>query len=219
MQVILLERIAKLGQMGDVVDIKPGFARNFLLPKGKALLASKTNVEKFKTQKAQLEAQNLETRKEAEDFAKRIVDQTFIIIRSASENGSLYGSVNSRDAAQAASGAGFLLDRKQVIIDRPIKELGVHKVTVALHPEVSTALQLNVARSEAEAELQASGKTIQEKSAEETAAAELEIAELFDEIGAAQFEEDELLDEELMHDTSHQGNPSDIETDKRHETE
>ena len=192
MQVILLERVSKLGQMGDVVDVKAGYARNFLLPQGKALTASASNVASFEAQKAQLEARNLETKKEAEDFAGRVNGQQFIVIRSASDAGSLYGSVSTRDAAEAATAGGYTVDRKQVVLARPIKELGLHDVHIVLHPEVEATIQLNVARSEEEAELQASGKSIQELAAEEEAAAEFEIAELFDDIGSAASDDDDL---------------------------
>jgi len=189
MDVILLERVAKLGQMGDVVSVKEGYARNYLLPQKKALRANEMNVAAFEAQKAQLEARNLETKKEAEDLAGRLAGQQFIVIRSASDSGSLYGSVSTRDAADAATEAGFSLDRKQVALSSPIKELGLHTVHVNLHPEVEVEIQLNVARSPEEAELQASGKSIQELAAEEEAAAEFEIAELFDDIGSAAAEE------------------------------
>jgi len=192
MQVILLERVAKLGQMGDVVDVKPGYARNFLLPQGKALSASDRNIADFETRKAQLEAQNLETRQEAEAMAEKLGGQQFVVIRQASDAGALYGSVSTRDAAEAATEAGFTLDRKQVALARPIKELGLHDVIVSLHPEVEATIQLNVARSSEEAELQASGKSIQELAAEEEEAAEFEIAELFDDIGAAASDDDDL---------------------------
>lgn len=191
MQVILLERVAKLGQMGDVVDVKPGYARNFLLPQGKAQTASEANIANFEAQKAQLEARNLETKKEAEDLAARLDGQQFIVIRSASDAGALYGSVSTRDAADAANEAGFSVDRKQVALIKPIKDLGLHDVMVTLHPEVSATIQLNVARSPEEAELQASGKSIQELAAEEEAAAEYEIAELFDDIGGAASDDEE----------------------------
>jgi len=185
MQVILMERVAKLGQMGDVVDVRPGFARNYLLPQGKALTASKQNIANFEAQKAQLEARNIETKKEAEDLATRLNGQTFIVIRSASDAGALYGSVTPRDAAEVATAGGFSVDRKQVVQIRTIKELGLHEMEVRIHPEVSATIVLNVARSLEEAELQASGKSIQERAAEEEAAAEFEIAELFDDLGAA----------------------------------
>lgn len=185
MQVILLERVAKLGQMGDVVDVKNGYARNYLLPQGKALTASKGNIAGFEAQKAQLEARNLETKKEAEAMAERLNGQQFIVIRSASDSGSLYGSVTTRDAAEAATEAGFSLDRRQVALTAPIKDLGLHDLTVNLHPEVTATIAVNVARSVEEAELQASGKSIQELAAEAEAEADFEIAELFDEIGSA----------------------------------
>jgi len=202
MQVILLERVSKLGQMGDVVDVKAGYARNFLLPQGKALTASASNVASFEAQKAQLEARNLETKKEAEDFAGRVNGQQFIVIRSASDAGSLYGSVSTRDAAEAATAGGYTVDRKQVVLARPIKELGLHDVHIVLHPEVEATIQLNVARSEEEAELQASGKSIQELAAEEEAAAEFEIAELFDDIGSAASDDDDLAPAAAEEETS-----------------
>ncbi|MEM6887178.1 MAG: 50S ribosomal protein L9 [Pseudomonadota bacterium] len=193
MQVILLERVTKLGQMGEVVDVKPGYARNFLLPQGKALSASQANIAAFKAQKAQLEARNLETRQEAESLGEKLDGQQFIVIRSASDSGSLYGSVTTRDAADAATEAGFTVDRKQVVL-QPVKELGLHDVQVILHPEVEVTITLNVARSSEEAELQAAGKSIQELAAEEEAAAEFEISELFDDIGAAASEDEDLAE-------------------------
>jgi large subunit ribosomal protein L9 len=189
MQVILLERVAKLGQMGDVVSVKDGYARNFLLPQNKALRATEVNIKSFEARKAQLEADNLETRKEAEALAEKLDGQRFVVIRSASDSGALYGSVTTRDAADAATEAGFSIDRRQVALDRPIKELGLHSVSVTLHPEVAVQIVLNVARSDEEAELQASGKSIQELAAEAEAEAEFEIAELFEDIGAAQLDE------------------------------
>ncbi len=136
MQVILLERVSKLGQMGDVVDVKQGYARNFLLPQGKAMRASDDNIKSFESQKAQLEAQNLETKKEADAMAAKLDGQTFVVIRSASDAGALYGSVTTRDAADAATENGFTIDRKQIVLQRPIKDLGLHDLTVVLHPEV-----------------------------------------------------------------------------------
>ena len=190
MQVILLQRVAKLGQMGDVVNVKDGYGRNYLLPQGKALRANDSNIKSFEAKKAQLEVTNLETNKEAEAAGSKLDGQTFIIIRSASDAGALYGSVTTRDAAEAATEAGFTVERGQVVLDRPIKELGLHTITVALHPEVAVKVRLNVARSVEEAELQASGKSIQELAAEAEAEAEFEIANLFDEMGAAQDGED-----------------------------
>ncbi len=191
MDVILLERVAKLGQMGEVFSVKDGYARNYLLPQKKALRVNEANMAAFEAQKAQLETRNLETKKEAESLATKLDGQQFVVIRSASDAGALYGSVTTRDAADAATEAGVTVDRKQVQMTKPIKELGLHAVQVVLHPEVEVEIVLNVARSTEEAELQASGKTIQELAAEEEAAAEFEIAELFDDIGAAQMDDDD----------------------------
>ncbi|MBN2741137.1 MAG: 50S ribosomal protein L9 [Rhodobacteraceae bacterium] len=191
MEVILLERVAKLGQMGDVVTVKDGYGRNYLLPQGKALRANAGNIASFEERKAQLEARNLETKAEAEDLSTRLDGQQFIVIRSASDGGNLYGSVTTRDAATIATDEGFSIDRKQVIIRQPIKMLGLHEVEVHLHPEVVAVISLNVARSVEEAELQASGKSIQDLAAEEDAAAEFEISELFDDMGAAADDDDE----------------------------
>jgi len=196
MQVILLERVAKLGQMGEVVNVKDGYARNFLLPQGKALRANEVNIKRFETEKAQLETRNLETRKEAEALSGKLDGQQFVVIRSASDSGALYGSVTTRDAADAATAAGFSVDKKQVALDRPIKELGLHSVTVTLHPEVEVKITLNVARSTEEAELQAQGKSIQDLAAEEEAQAEFEISELFEDIGTAASEEAEGAERE-----------------------
>ena len=189
MQVILLQRVAKLGQMGEVVNVKDGYARNFLLPQGKALRANEANIKSFEAKKAQLELQNLETKKEAEVVGAKLDGQTFVVIRSASDAGALYGSVTTRDAADAATEAGFTVSRTQVVLDRPIKDLGLHSVSVVLHPEVSVRITLNVARSVEEAELQASGKSIQDLAAEAEAAADFEIAELFDDLGGAATED------------------------------
>jgi large subunit ribosomal protein L9 len=190
MQVILLERVAKLGQMGEVVTVKDGYARNYLFPQKKAMWASEANIKAFETQKAQLQANNLETKKEADKMAARLEGQKFVVIRAASDGGALYGSVTTRDAADAAEAAGFTLDRRQIHMPRPIKELGLHGLEVALHPEVEVTIWLNVARSAEEAELQAQGRTFEELAAEEEAAAEFEIQELFDEIGAANQDDD-----------------------------
>lgn len=189
MEVILLERVAKLGQMGEVVNVKNGYARNFLLPQGKALRASKESLAIFEAQRAQLEARNLETKGEAAKLAETLDGQQFIVIRSASDAGSLYGSVTTRDAADAATAEGFTVDKKQITLNAPIKELGLHSLDVVLHPEVVAKITVNVARSAEEAELQASGKTIQELAAEADAEAEFDIAELFDDMGAAAMED------------------------------
>ena len=191
MDVVLLERVEKLGQMGDVVTVKDGYARNFLLPQSKALRATKANLAHFETQRAQLEARNLELKKEAEAVAEKLDGQQFIVIRSASEAGSLYGSVTPRDVAEAATEGGYSVDRRQVVLARPVKELGLHPINVVLHPEVSAEISVNVARSPEEAELQASGKSIQDLRAEEDAEADFDIAELFDDGGAAALDDDE----------------------------
>ena len=190
MQVVLLERIAKLGQMGDVVNVKQGYARNFLLPLGKALRANAANLAQFETQRAQLEARNLDARKEAEAVGEKLNGQIFVVIRSASDAGSLYGSVTARDAAEVATADGFSINRAQIVLHRPVKELGMHSMSVVLHPEVTVEININVARSVEEAELQASGKSIQELRAEADAAADFDIAELFDDVGGAARDED-----------------------------
>ena len=191
MKVILMERVAKLGAMGEIVTVKDGYARNFLLPQGKARFASKENMARFEASRAELEARNADTKREAQATADRIEGQRFVVIRSASDGGGLYGSVSPRDAAEAAAAEGFEIDRRQISLMAPIKELGIHEVRVTLHPEVEATIELNVARSPEEAELQEQGKSIQELAAEEEAAAEFEIAELFDDIGAASLEDGE----------------------------
>lgn len=191
MQVILLERVAKLGQMGEVVKVKEGFARNYLLPQGKAMRANDANIAAFEARKSELATRNDETRTEAQAIAERLDGATFVIIRSASDAGALYGSVTPRDVAEAATAEGYAVERRQVVLTAPIKDLGLHKVNVHLHPEVDAQITLNVARSAEEAELQASGKSIQDLAAEEDAAAEFEIAELFDDLGSAGRDDDE----------------------------
>lgn len=190
MQVILLERVARLGQMGEVVKVRDGYGRNFLLPQGKALRATEANVKAFEVRRVQLEMANIETRKHAQALAEKLDGQRFVLIRSASDSGALYGSVTTRDAADAATEAGFAVTRSQVVLNRPIKDLGLHEVSVVLHPEVTATITLNIARSSEEAELQAQGRTIQDAAAEEQAASEFDIAELFDDIGSAGQDED-----------------------------
>lgn len=160
MQVILLERIGRLGQMGDVVKVKNGYARNFLLPLGKALRATKDNMADFETRRVQLEARNLEAKGEAEKVAARLGGQAFVAIRSAGDTGQLYGSVSPRDMADVISEAGFSIDRRQVVLDKPIKTLGLHEVRVVLHPEVQVKVSMNVARSKDEADRQARGEDV-----------------------------------------------------------
>lgn len=160
MQVILLERIGSLGQMGDEVSVKDGYARNFLLPQGKALRATEANRQAFETQRVQLEARNLEAKKEAEAVGERLDGQQFIAIRQAGDTGQLYGSVSTRDIADVVSEGGFSLDRRQIVLAQPIKALGVHAVEISLHPEVAVNIEVNVARSEDEAERQARGEDV-----------------------------------------------------------
>jgi large subunit ribosomal protein L9 len=180
MQVILLERVEKLGQMGDEVKVKDGFARNYLLPKKKALRANKTNREFFAGQKAQLEARNLEQKKEAEAVGKKLEGKTFMLIRQAGDRGQLYGSVSPRDIAIAISEGGVTVARTQVPLDQAIKTIGLFKIGVRLHPEVRVNVTINVARSEDEAERQARGEDVL---AERTEAEEAKVAaeELFEE--------------------------------------
>ncbi len=187
MDVILLQRIEKLGQMGDVVTVKPGYARNFLLPQKKALRATEANKTFFETQKAQLEADNLKRREEAEAVAAKMDGLTITLIRAASETGALYGSVSTRDVADQVSEAGFTLSRTQVVLDKPIKELGIHEVGVQLHPEVLVAIRANVAKSQDEADAQlaiADGKPMASDDEDDAEA-------LFDTADDEQSEEDE----------------------------
>jgi large subunit ribosomal protein L9 len=160
MQVILLERIGRLGQMGDVVKVKDGYARNFLLPMNKALRATKENQAEFDKRRVQLEARNLELKGEAEKVADTLGGKTFVAIRQAGDTGQLYGSVSPRDMAEAISAGGFSIDKRQVIIEKPIKNLGLHEVKVQLHPEVQVKVTMNVARSGEEAERQARGEDV-----------------------------------------------------------
>lgn len=157
MEIILLERVEKLGQMGDVVKVKDGFARNYLLPQRKALRATQVNKERFARDRSQLEARNLTLRKEAEQVSTKLDNLTVTLLRQAGESGQLYGSVSAADVANAVTAAGFSLARRQVMLTVPIKTLGVHKLRAALHPEVVVTLNVNVARSEAEAQVQAGG--------------------------------------------------------------
>jgi large subunit ribosomal protein L9 len=183
MQVILLERIAKLGQIGEVVRVRDGFARNFLLPQGKALRATDGNRTKFESMKAQLEARNLEKKGEAETVAKKLDGQTFIIIRQAGEGGQLYGSVSTRDIAGALAAGGFTVERNQIVLNIPIKSIGMHKLTVELHGEVEVEIVVNVARNEDEAARQARGEDLtitRSDEEEERAQAQTDAAKFFE---------------------------------------
>jgi large subunit ribosomal protein L9 len=192
MQVILLERVEKLGQMGDEVKVKDGFGRNYLLPQKKALRATKANREYFQTQKAQLEAQNLKLKSEAEKIGKKLEGQTFALLRQAGDRGQLYGSVSPRDISDVITAGGFTVSRTQVPLDKAIKTIGLFPVVVVLHPEVRVTVTINVARTEEEAERQARGEDVlADRTAEEEASAQAKVAaeELFEE-GAAPKEEE-----------------------------
>ena len=165
MEVILLQRIPKLGQMGDVVRVRDGYARNFLLPQGKALRANEASRKRFESQKAQLEARNLEARKEAEAVAEKLAGKSFTVLRQAGETGQLYGSVSTRDIAELATAGGVTIERGQVWLDRAIKTIGLHQVTISLHPEVEVPITVNVARSADEAERQARGEDLTRRDA------------------------------------------------------
>ena len=186
MQVILLERIGRLGQMGDVVNVKDGFARNYLLPQGKALRATEANRKRFERDKAQLEARDLELKSEAQAVATKLDRKSFIIIRQAGESGQLYGSVSTRDIAAAVTEGGFSIERRQVMLDRPIKALGLHEVRIQLHAEVQPHIAINVARSADEAARQARGEDVTRAmtEAEEDAEAARVAAEVLFEEGA-----------------------------------
>ena len=174
MDVILLERIERLGQIGDVVKVKPGFARNFLLPTKKALRATEANKKRFEEQRAQIEANNLKRREEAEKVKTKVDGLKVVIIRQASETGILFGSVSSRDISEGVTKAGFTVDRRQVILDKPIKTLGLHDVRVALHPEVIVKVTANVAKSEDEAAAQEKAGGFVTQQAEDQAQADLD---------------------------------------------
>jgi large subunit ribosomal protein L9 len=178
MQIILLERVPKLGQMGDVVNVRPGYARNFLIPQGKALRATKAAIGDFDKRRSQLEARNLERKQEAQQLAAKIDGQTAVVLRQASETSHLYGSVNARDIATAFTEAGISLDKQQIRLEEPLKTLGLHKVTVALHPEVEVTVTVNVARSQEEANIQAGVQIPTPEEEEEEPSLEEELASL-----------------------------------------
>jgi large subunit ribosomal protein L9 len=186
MQVILLERIGRLGQMGEVVTVKDGFARNYLLPQGKALRATEANRKRFERDRAQLEARDLELKSEAQAVAVKLDGKSFIVIRQAGDTGQLYGSVSTRDIADAVTEGGFTIERRQVMLDRPIKALGVHQIRLQLHAEVEPHISVNVARSPDEAAKQARGEDVTRAAteAEEDAEAARRAAEALFEEGA-----------------------------------
>jgi large subunit ribosomal protein L9 len=181
MEVILLERVGKLGQMGDVVRVKDGFARNFLLPKGKALRANSENKAKFEAMKSELQTRNLELKGDAQTIANSLDGRSFIVVRQASETGQLFGSVSTRDLAALLAGNGFAVSRSQIALNSPIKNIGLHKVPIALHPEIETMITINVARSPDEAERIARGEDVMtpRAEAEEEAEAASAAAETF----------------------------------------
>src|SRR5579862_5041160 len=156
-ELILLERVEKLGQMGQIVKVKPGYARNYLLPQKKAMRATKDNLAYFETQRAQLEANNLARKSDAEHIAQKLEGLRVVLVRQAGESGQLYGSVSSRDIGDAVTAAGFTVDRQQIVLDRPIKNLGLHRLRLMLHPEVAVTVTANVAQSREAAEMQKAG--------------------------------------------------------------
>jgi large subunit ribosomal protein L9 len=199
MQIILLERIGRLGQMGDVVTVKDGFARNFLLPRGKALRATEANRKRFERDRAQLEARDLELKSEAQAVQGKLGGESFIVIRQAGDTGQLYGSVSTRDIAAAVTEGGFSIERRQVMLDRPIKTLGLHEVRVQLHAEVEPRITVNVARSPDEAARQARGEDVSSKAMseaeEEAEAAKVAAAALFEEGAPAEITGEEAGEE------------------------
>lgn len=192
MQVILLERIGKLGQMGDTVTVKDGFARNFLLPQGKALRATEANKERFEKDRATLETRNLELKNEAERVAGKLDGQSFIAIRQAGDTGQLYGSVSTRDIADIITEAGFAVSRNQIQLDKPIKLLGLHPLHVSLHPEVIVSVDVNVARTEEEAKLQARGEDVTAQDGGETEEETIAVEEVFEDEDLAKQAEETL---------------------------
>ena len=182
MEVILLERVGRLGQMGEVVRVRDGFARNFLLPQGKALRATKDNRAKYEGMKAQLEARNLELKSEADKVAKKLEGKSFIVVRQASDTGQLYGSVSARDIAALLTDGGFSVTRNQIALHAPIKSIGVQTIPVALHPEVEVTVTVNVARNADEAERQARGEdmTVRREEADEAEEVAAQAAAVFE---------------------------------------
>jgi len=209
MEIILLERIGRLGQIGDVVTVKDGYARNFLLPHGKALRATEANRAHFENERAQLEARDLERKTEAEAVSEKLAGQSFVVIRQAGDTGQLYGSVSTRDIATAVTEGGFSIERQQVMLDRPIKTLGLHEVRLALHGEVVPSVLVNVARTEDEAQRQARGEDVtQELTDEEEEAAEALAA------GEALFEEGAVPDEAEGTEASEEADTDDAAADE-----
>lgn len=221
MEVILLERIAKLGQMGDTVKVKSGYARNYLLPQGKALRANAASLAKFESQRVELEARNLERKSEAEKVKDKLDGSTYIVIRSAGQTGQLYGSVSPRDIAATLEENGFKVVRSQVNLTAPIKVIGLHSLLIALHPEVEATVTVNVARSEDEAELQAAGKDLTGRSDHDMDEPEEEapdLAEVFENPDEVELAEDEAADE-ASEEAAAQDASDDVEEPTETETE
>ena len=205
MQIILLERVPGLGQMGQEVAVKDGYARNFLLPTGKAIRATEANRKRFEAERAQLEARNLEARKEAEQVGDKLKGQSFIAIRSASDTGALYGSVSTRDVAQLVIDGGFTINRAQVVLNNPIKTLGLHEIQVRLHPEVEVNITINVARSAEEAEAQARGEDVLARQDEDDDI--LDVADLLEEPAAlsTDYVDNDRVEDRLEDDRTEEG--------------
>ncbi len=224
MEVILLERVARLGQMGDVVTVKNGYARNFLLPKGKALRANEANKARFENEKAHLEARNLEARNEAAAVGEKLSGEQFVAIRQAGETGQLYGSVAPRDVAELLAEGGFSIERSQVRLNRPIKTIGLHEILIALHPEVEVPVSINVARSTDEAERQARGEDLttpdqfaDDSEAEDGGEETPDLEEIFEDVETAEAVAEALSESEQPEsadaaDTSTGGDSADAET-------
>ena len=208
MKIVLLERINKLGQMGDIVHVKSGYARNFLLPLKKALRATKENVDFFKEQKSKLEAKNLENKREAEDVKTKINNKSFTLIRSASDAGALYGSVSSKDIKEIVSTDGIEISKNQINLEKPIKELGIYRLNLSLHSDVSSEILINVARSVEEAKLQQKGKELSNSSILDNVEEKVEIKEMF---------EDETMAERIS-DQNEESNNEEISNDSNKQT-
>ena len=222
MEVILLERIEKLGQMGDVVKVKDGFARNFLLPQKKALRASDDNLAYFEKERVTLEANNLEQKKEAEIILNKLDNYNLIVIRQAGETGQLYGSVNTNDVKTSLNENGFVVEKNQVKLDKPIKELGIHKVSVKLHPEVQAIISVIVSRTESEAETLIKGDEIKIESEENLISEDtINLEEVFEEgavpedINEESAEITEDNDNEISEDLSNENNSDTDESEKK----
>ena len=222
MEVILLERIEKLGQMGDVVKVKDGFARNFLLPQKKALRASEDNLAYFEKEKVTLEANNLKQKQEAEVILTKLDDFNLIIIRQAGETGQLYGSVNTNDVKTSLNENGFVVEKNQVKLDKPIKELGIHKVSVKLHPEVQAIISVIVSRTESEAETLIKGDEIKIESEENLISEDtINLEEVFEEgavpedINEESAEITEDNDNQISEDLSNENNSDTDESEKK----